>query len=148
MMRRGFTVLEVLVALSIFAYASVTLVSGYLNVLNGYARARELMQSDQDIKFARAALLAQPDHDLATAGANFTTVDGRQVDWAATITPTNVANLFEVEFEVTVTPVDGAAVTTVETFRVLRPTWSTAFPGVATDLQNTARQAITALYAQ
>ena len=36
-MRRGFTILEVLVALAIFAGAAVMLSATYLNILNGYA---------------------------------------------------------------------------------------------------------------
>ncbi len=125
--RSGFTLLEVLVALAIFAMAAVVLGSAYLNVLNGYEVARRATASDPEVAFARAALLAQPDVDLAAQGAEFDAADGRHVRWTAKIEPTTVADLFLVTFDCEFS--GGAQATsqhTIQVFRVLRPTWSQA----------------------
>ena len=55
-MRRGFTILEVLVALAIFAGAAVMLSATYLNILNGYALIEHESDNQNEIKFARAML--------------------------------------------------------------------------------------------
>ncbi len=125
--RSAFTLLEVLVALAIFAMAAVVLGGAYLNVLNGYEIARRATVSNPDVEFARTALLAQADVDLARQGAEFDAADGRHVHWTATIDPTTVADLFTVTFEC---EISGAGLAepqkTKQVFRVLRPTWSQA----------------------
>ncbi|MBC8040255.1 MAG: type II secretion system protein [Opitutaceae bacterium] len=123
----GFTMLEVLVALGIFALAAVVLAGAYINVLNGYEVAKRATVSNPDVQFARSQLLAQADVELARQGGDFSTPDGRAVRWTATIDPTETADLFQVTFEC-----DIAATATVkeqkvqQVFRVLRPTWSVA----------------------
>ncbi len=123
----GFTMLEVLVALGIFALAAVVLAGAYINVLNGYEVAKRATLSDPDVQFARSQLLEQADVELARRGGEFATPDGRAVRWTATIDPTESADLFLVTFEC-----DIAANATVkeqkvqQVFRVLRPTWSVA----------------------
>ena len=123
----GFTMLEVLVALGIFAFAAVVLAGAYINVLNGYEVAKRATVSDPDVQFARSQLLAQADVELARQGGEFAAPDGRAVRWTATIDPTESADLFLVTFEC-----DIAANATVkeqkvkQVFRVLRPTWSVA----------------------
>ncbi|MFA6287104.1 MAG: prepilin-type N-terminal cleavage/methylation domain-containing protein [Opitutaceae bacterium] len=125
--RSAFTLLEVLVALAIFAMAAVVLGGSYLNVLNGYEVARRATVSNPDVAFARTALLAQADVDLARQGAEFDAADGRHVRWTATIDPTTVADLFTVTFEC---EISGTGLSepqkTKQVFRVLRPTWSQA----------------------
>lgn len=142
-MRRAFTVLEVLVALAIFAGSAVALTSGYLSVLNQYEHARVAMQADQNLKLARVALFAQPDLNLAGQGDDFEVIEGgitQQVSWTADINYTNIADLFEVTLYCAVTPQGGTTTTTSETFRLLRPTWSDA--AQRTQLQNESRQKI------
>lgn len=123
----GFTLLEVLVALAIFAMAAVVLGTAYVNVLNGYQVARRATLSDPEVQFARAQLLAQADVELARRGGDFAAEDGRAVRWTATIEPTTQADLFAVTFECEIA---GQSTTnaqkTREVFRLLRPTWSVA----------------------
>ena len=142
-MRRAFTIIEVLAALMIFAGASIALTSGYINVLQGYEHARTLMQADQNMKLARAALYIQTDVSAAAQGEQFDVTDGgvtQTVVWSADIAETKTADLFDVTLTVAVTPNGGTTTTTSETFRLLRPTWSDA--GARTNLQTEARQKI------
>lgn len=123
----GFTMLEVLIALAIFALAAVVLAGAYINVLTGYEVAKRATVSEPEMQFARRQLLSQADIELARQGGEFAAADGRQVRWTATIDPTNEADLFQVTFEC-----EAAATSSIkehkvqQTFRVLRPTWSVA----------------------
>jgi general secretion pathway protein I len=122
---RGFTLLEVLVALAIFAFAAVVLGSAYINVLIGYDAAQRANARNEDHEFARAQLLAEPDHDKAEQGGEFDAANGRHVSWHAQIDPTQTADLFSVAFTCEIAdPGAPAPDTATENFVVLRPTWS------------------------
>ena len=148
-MRRGFTILEVLAALVIFAGAAVGLTTAYIGVLDAYAHVRTSMQEDENLKLTRAALFSQPDPALATQGDEFDVVDAtnqsRHIAWTADIQYTLVPDLFEVTLTTAVTPQGGMTTTSSEILRLLRPTWSDA--AQRTELQNTARQKIRELIA-
>ena len=122
---RGFTLLEVLFALLIFVMAAVVLGSSYVNVLNGYDLAQRANARNDDIEFARAQLLAEPDHDKAGQGGEFDSANGRHVSWHAQIDPTQTADLFAVVFTCEINdPGAKKPETATEKFMVLRPTWS------------------------
>ncbi len=124
-MRKGFTILEVLVALTIFAMAAVMLATAYLNVIHGYAAVSRGTGQDQDVAFARGELLAQPDLQTAENGDEFDTIEGRHVRWSAEIDPTSMADLFTVTLTCQVTdPNQSLPRNVVQTFMLLRPTWS------------------------
>ena len=148
-MRRGFTILEVLAALMIFAGAAVALTTSYINVINAYAHVRTGLQGDEDMKLARAALFSQPDPALATQGDEFDVAEAggsRHVVWSAELQYTDVADLFDVTLTTTVTrPGEQQPTTASETLRLLRPTWSDA--SQRTQIQQAARQKITELIA-
>jgi len=124
-MRRGFTILEVLIALAIFAGAAVLLGATYLNVLSGYALIEHEGDYQNEVKFARAVLLAEPDLDTALKGGEFEAAGGRHVSWKATVDPTEEADLFTVTFDCEITANElKHPVHTTDIFRLLRPTWS------------------------
>ena len=124
-MRRGFTLLEVMIALAVFALGAVVLGAAYMNVLNAYEAAQRSNESDQDVRFARSQLLAEPDHDKAEQGGDFDSSGGRHVKWHATIESTVTADLFQVTFVCELADSSGGALPPVtESFTVLRPTWA------------------------
>jgi general secretion pathway protein I len=121
---RGFTIIEVLVALAIFALTAIVLGGAYLNVLNSYEVARRANLNDGDVSFARSQLLTQADLQTAANGAEFDDGD-RHVKWTAEIEPAGTTDLFTVTFTCTVTePSAPGPRTSTETFMLLRPTWS------------------------
>ena len=148
-MRRGFTILEVLAALVIFAGAAVSLTTAYIGVLDAYAHIKTTMQADENTKLTRSALFSQPDPALATQGDEFDVADSggqsRHIAWTADIQYTQVADLFDVTLTTAVTPQGGLTTTSSETIRLLRPTWSDASQRTA--LQTDARQKISELIA-
>jgi len=124
--RSGFSLLEVLVALMIFGLAAVVLGSTYVNVLNSYEAVSRGNTRDEDVAFARAQLLAEPDRAKVEAGAEFEAPEGRRVRWTATLASTTLPDLFAVTFvcEVTDNAKGGDPQKTTQIFTVLRPTWS------------------------
>jgi len=129
MIRRtsGFSILEVLIALAIFALAAVVLGASYLNVLTGYEVANRVLQRNDDVRFARDALLAEADPEVVVKGGNFDGGNNRRVQWKAKLDPTETTDVFLVTFECEITaPELRKPERVVETFRVLRPTWSKA----------------------
>jgi general secretion pathway protein I len=132
MRRRGFTLLEVLVALAVFALAAVVLGSTYVNILNAYRLVDRGDARDEEIRFARALLLAEPDRTKAEEGGDFESPSGNRVSWRAEIEPSSTADVFQVSFTCEVSernPTEprrgtGPQRPTTETFMLLRPTWS------------------------
>ena len=140
-MRRGFTLLEVLVALAVFALGAIVLGAAYVNVLNAYETAQRSNPGDQEVRFARSLLLAEPDREKAEKGGDYTSPDGRRVQWHATIEPTMTADLFQVSFSCEISgPPEWALPVVTESFTVLRPTW--ADPAVNGKLRQLARDRI------
>jgi general secretion pathway protein I len=120
----GFTLIEVMVALAIFALTAVVLGAAYVNVLNSFEVARNSNVNNEDVFFARSQLLAQADLQTATTGAEFDDGD-RHVKWTADIEPANTTDLFAVTFTCVISePLKGSPRTVVENFMLLRPTWS------------------------
>lgn len=138
--RRAFTLIEVLVALAIFAIAAVVLGATYVNLIQTHAALRDRDGSGSDIRWARIALLSEPDRAAAERGGDVILPDGRNATWRATIEPAGVSDLFDVvlEFDAPPSAAGGELVRTRETLRLLRPTWSTA--AERTELQRLARQ--------
>lgn len=125
MRTRAFTMVEVLVSMAIFAMAAIVLGAAYVNVLNGYAAANRAGEVNQELRFARAQLMALADRDEAEEGAEFETADGGRVAWRALIEQTDLPDLYLVHFTAELTESAGGKTRVVEEeFRLLRPTWT------------------------
>lgn len=121
----GFTLIEVLVSLAIFALAAVVLSAAYLNVLSSYQAAARRQQGEEDWKLVRAAVAAEPDRAVIEKGGDISLPDQRRLRWTATIESTTVADLFAVTLEASAEdsgPAGGW--TRAERLMLLRPSWS------------------------
>jgi general secretion pathway protein I len=124
---RGFTLLEVLVALAIFVMAAIVLGASYVNVLNAYAAAARGRDSDEDVKFARQQLLIETDVKKIEEGGEFDSTGGRHVRWTATAEPTTIPDLFTVTFNCEISAMETPEPQKItQTFMLMRPTWSDA----------------------
>lgn len=120
----AFTLLEVLMALVIFAMAAVVLGSAYLNVLNSYETVSRSMQVNEDFAFARQIVLTEPDRKKLEEGGEFETVNNRRTRWGVEIESTTMADVFKVTFTAEINdPARAQPDKVVQTFTVLRPTW-------------------------
>lgn len=123
----AFTIIEVLIALAIFALAAVLLGSSYLNVLNSYELANRVLHRNDDVRFARDTMLAESDPEVVVKGGDFDGGNSRRVSWKAKLETTETTDVFLVNFECEITaPELRQPERVVETFRVLRPSWSKA----------------------
>jgi type II secretion system protein I len=121
---RGFTLLEVLVAMTIFAMAAVMLASAYLNILNSYEAVSRGVQINEDFAFARQQVLTEPDRKKVEEGGEFETAGGRRAKWTAEIESTTVADVYRVAFTCELAdPSRTEPERQIESFLLLRPTW-------------------------
>ena len=111
-------------ALMIFGLTAVVMGGAYLNVLNSYEAAQSSNKNDGEVSFARSQLLAIADLQTAQTGAEFDDGD-RHVKWTSEIEPTTTTDLFTVTFTCVISdPSASGPRTVVETFMLMRPTWS------------------------
>ncbi len=109
----------------IFAFSGIILASAYVNVLSAHQAALRRDVLAPDLRLVREALFAEPVLENVTAWNNLTLPGDREARWRAMVTPTLVADLFDVALEIELPPVDGGKQSTItETCRLLRPTWS------------------------
>ena len=126
----------------IFALSAVILASAYVNVLNGYLIVERVAQSSADVAFARSLVLTEPDRKKLEQGGEFDTTDNRHVKWEVEILSTSTADLFTVNFTCSVGSLgDPEPQKTVQTFTLLRPTWSID-PGERSKLREAAKTRI------
>ncbi len=124
-LQRGFSLLEVLVALSILALVVVVLGASYLNVLIGYEVVSRGMTINEDVAFARQQVLREPDRKKLEQGGEFETAGGRRAKWGVEIASTTLPDVFEVTFTCEISePTRPEPDKVVQRFSVLRPTWS------------------------
>jgi prepilin-type N-terminal cleavage/methylation domain-containing protein len=120
----GFTLIEVLVALCIFAMVVVVLGSAYLNVLNSYEVVARGTQVNEDFAFARQQVLNEPDRKKVEQGGEFDTAGGRHARWSVEIESTPVADVYKVAFTCEISdPARPEGDKQTQTFMLLRPTW-------------------------
>lgn len=135
----GFTLIEVLVSLAIFALAAVVLSAAYLNVLGSYRSLGTHQQAEEDWKLLRAVVLTESDLAKVEQGGRIGLTAGRELQWTAKVEPTEVADLFRLLLEA-----DSPAAGGIEAWRrrqvihVLRPSWSD--PGDRDRLRENSRQ--------
>jgi len=121
----GFTLLEVLVALAIFALAAVVLGATYVNALNAYEAATRRNGYSEDLRFARMVVLTEPDRKKVEEGGDLDLGGGKRARWQADVASTNTVDLFSVTWTCDITdPARPEPYRTSQTFLLLRPTWS------------------------
>ena len=123
---RGFTLLEVLLALALFAIAVVVLTSSYLNIIEGMAAVQTDREFEQEVRWVRDRVLLLADRAEVEQGGELTTPAAAKLSWDATVVPAPVADLFLVELHIAMAA-DGekeSAREYRERLTVLRPGWS------------------------
>ena len=123
----AFTLVEVLVGLGIFAMAAVVLGAAYVNILVNYQAMRAWSSDREELAYARASVLAEPDRTKAERGGEIALLTGGNLRWKATIADLPRADLFQVTLDLEVAPLPPApARREKQVFVLLRPTWSDA----------------------
>jgi general secretion pathway protein I len=139
MRRRGFTLIEVLMSLAIFALAAVSLGAAYSNVLMGRLALQQDEQRLDDLARCRAALLETPGFDDVETGGEIHLPGGRTARWKGKIEATAVSDLFAVQLTAEIEKDGGGEPEEFnETRMLLRPTWS--IPSDRQKIRDEARQ--------
>ncbi len=122
--RGGFTLLEVLLALMLFALAVVVLTSSYLNIIEGLAAVRTDHEFEQEVRWVREQVLLQADLKELEKGGEIKTPASASLFWTTRVAPAAVADLFTVELHVEMTTEKAKKREYNERLTVLRPSWS------------------------
>ena len=121
----AFTLVEVLIAVAIFAMAASVLMSAFVNALLSRGSAAKYDLLNADIRAVRMQLLLEPNLEDAEDGNEYETVHCGEASWEALVVPTNVVDLFKVELNIRFSePPEGLVADYTETLYLLRPTWS------------------------
>lgn len=140
--RRGFTLIEVLISLAIFALAAVVLSMAYLNIIGSYSELGGRQQQEEDWKWLRLTVLSEPDRKIVEDGGRLALRDGEQLVWTAKIDPTDIADLFRVTLKAETAKTTGPeAWQRSQTLQLLRPSWSD--PAEREKLRDITRQRLT-----
>lgn len=122
--KQGFTILEVLVAVVIFAGAATVLVSSYVNILSNFEASRLKANFDEELAYVRGELQAISDVEEAEDGLDFDMGNGVTGNWYSEIEMTEIPNLFTVNLFVDMRDADGERQQLNQAFYLLRPSWS------------------------
>lgn len=123
--RSGFSLIEVVVALAIFAMAAVVLTDTFVNALLARERGEGNDARNRDIRAVRMQLLLEPDREAAEDGETYETLSSGSANWEAEIEPTDVVDLFKVQFRIEFSEAqEDQEKSYSETLYLLRPTWS------------------------
>ena len=123
--RAAFTLVEVLIAVAIFAMTSSVLMSAFVNALLARESAANYDLLNADIRAVRMQLLLEPNLEDAEDGDDYETLHCGDASWEAQIVPTNVVDLFLVQFSIRFSaPPEDLPSNYTETLYLLRPTWS------------------------
>jgi general secretion pathway protein I len=145
MKHRGFTLIEVLVSLAIFALAAVGLGAAYSSVLQARMALKQDEQYLDDLARTRAAMLETVSFDSLDVGGDVNLPGDRKAHWKAKAEPTTVSDLFNVTLTMAIQRETNGEFTPdiTETSMLLRPTWS-----VVSDRQKIIDAARERLYQQ
>lgn len=124
---RAFSLIEVVIAVALFAMAATILSSTFVNALLVRDRVQSNDVREADIRAVRLQLLLEANIDDAEEGDRIETLNNGEATWRAEIEPTEVIDLFHVQFFVEfLDPQEEQSPTYQETLYLLRPTWSQA----------------------
>ena len=121
--QQGFTILEVLVAVVIFAGAATVLVASYINILSNFEASRIQTNFEEELAFVRADLQLISDVEEAMDGDEFDMGNGVTGTWYSEIEMTEIPNLFAVNMFVDMVNDEGERIELNQLFYLLRPSW-------------------------
>jgi prepilin-type N-terminal cleavage/methylation domain-containing protein len=127
--RTGFTLIEVTLALAIFALTATLLTEAFVNALRQWERRQPRILLEQDLAYVRQQIQALPDRETLEAGGTIRTPALGDVDWEAELAPTRLLDLLTVTLTTRWDQPEAEALPPgrqTETLLMLRPGWMEA----------------------
>lgn len=123
----AFSLIEVLIALALFAICANLISSAFINALLARERNPELIYRDIAIDTVRRQLLLEKNLEDAEDGGSVSLLEDKEALWTVEIFPTELIDLFECRFDVELPDSEDSGQSLYsETLYLLRPTWSIA----------------------
>ncbi|MEX0325246.1 MAG: PilW family protein [Puniceicoccaceae bacterium] len=122
--RRGFSLIEVVIAVSLAGIAFFVLTQTFFNVLLTLESLESQSDYQKDVRFVRREIIQIADRDELEDGGEITTLDLGQADWRVEIEETEIVDLFKVLLEIDFENPDGEPIEYREILYLMRPTWS------------------------
>ncbi len=122
---RGFTLIEVILAIAVLALGMTVLTAAFVNILQSLDTLRVEKDRQGVLRFIRSQVLREPDRKKFEKGGEIQTLDLGKARWEAEVEETTVADLFSVKLQIELSPPDTKEVERYEMrLYLLRPTWS------------------------
>ena len=130
----GFSLVEVLVALFVFATVSVVFSQAFFNTLTALEQKAKQTANESALRFVRSQVILEPDLEEFEDGGEIETLDAGIATWQAEVEATEIPHLFQVSLQIEFEGSEEVEPWThEESLHLLRPTWSEL--GDADDLQ-------------
>lgn len=100
MKKKGFTLVEVLIATLLFAIAAQGLVTTVVNALTAINSVQKDANRDSEERFILRQLLQIEDEEALDEGGEILLPDDSKIYWSAEHDPTNIVDLHKVSFEI------------------------------------------------
>jgi len=123
--RSGFTLAEVLVALVLFVLATGVLAGAVNNAIRSLETLEITEGTQQDYRFVRSQIFTISNITTFEEGGQIQTPDAGQAQWSANVSPTQTADLYEVNITIALAGEgDVKPETDTRTYFLLRPGWT------------------------
>ena len=125
--KKGFMLIEVLIALSLFGLSAVYLVEGAFVASRTIRFMKDTRELEQDLLWARNEIFQEADYEKLSEGGDLPTISMGDIQWETEVEMTGVTDLYKVILTLSYDGNDELGVEPGERVYVmlmLRPTWS------------------------
>jgi prepilin-type N-terminal cleavage/methylation domain-containing protein len=125
--KKGFMLIEVLIALSLFGLSAVYLVEGAFVASRTIRFMKETRELEQDLLWARNEIFQEADYEKLSEGGDLPTISMGDIQWETEVEMTGVTDLYKVILTLSYDGNDELGVEPGErtyAMLMLRPTWS------------------------
>ena len=121
---KGFSLIEVVIAIAIAGIAFFVLTETFFNVLLTLESLESESDYQKDVRFVRREIIQIADRDELEEGGEITTLDLGKAEWRVEVEALDVVDLFRVDLEIEFENPEGEPIDYSEVLYLLRPTWS------------------------
>ena len=123
---RGFTLIEVTLALAVFSMSVVVLTQAFVNALVSLNTLESETNYQSAFRFVRSIVIQEPRLDVLEQGGEIETLSYGTAYWETEIDATQVSDLFKLNLKIKIAPAEKGEKPNIyeQDLFLLRPTWS------------------------